>query len=79
MSISSHVLQVRPEDIENVRQQIEGLDGIEVHAATDQGRLVVTLDQPDEDKAAETLQQIQAMDGILSASLVYTHFELDPA
>ena len=79
MSISSLVLQARPEDSEELRRRIEVLDGVEVHAVTDQGRLVITVDQPDDGKAAETLQHLQTMDGILSASLVYNHFEQDPA
>jgi len=79
MSISGLVLQTRPEDTEGLRRRLDGLDGVEVHAVTDEGRLVVTVDQPDDGKAAETLQRLQAMDGILSASLVYNHLEQDPA
>ena len=79
MSISGLVLQTRPEDAEGLRRHLGGMDGVEVHTVTDEGRLVVTVDQPDDGKAAETLQRIQAMDGILSASLVYNNFEQDPA
>ena len=50
-------------------------DGIEIHAATDDGQLVVTLDQPDEGKAAETLFSLQNIDGVLNASLVFNYFE----
>ena len=79
MSISGLVLQTRPEDTEGLRRHLGGMDGVEVHAVTDEGRLVVTVDQPDDGKAAETLQRLQTMDGILSASLVYNNFEQDPA
>jgi periplasmic nitrate reductase NapD len=79
MSISGLVLQVRPKDTEGLRRRLEDLDGVEVHAITDEGRMVVTVDQPEDGKATETLQILQTMEGILSTSLVYNHLEQDPA
>ncbi|MDH5750201.1 MAG: chaperone NapD [Rhodospirillales bacterium] len=79
MSISGLVLHVRPEQAEEVRDKVSELDGVEVHAVTDEGRLVVTVDQPEDHKAADTFTAIQNMDGVLNTSLVYNYFEQDPA
>lgn len=75
MSISSLVIHTRPARTEAVARSIGDLDGAEIHATTDDGRLVVTLDEPDNAKATEAFIRIQDMDGVLSVSLVYNYFE----
>ena len=77
MSISSLVVHVRPYRARAVRDRLADLDGVEIHAATADGRLIVTVDQPDEPTATETLTAIDHMDGVLSAALVYSYFEDD--
>jgi len=79
VSISGLVIHTRPENTECAKSALAELDGIEIHATTLDGRLIVTLDQPDDAKAAETLSRLHELDGVLSASLVYNYFEQDPA
>lgn len=79
MSISGVVLHVRPGDIEPVSQCVTAMVGVEIHATTEDGRLVVTVDQADDRDASETLVALQNTDGVLSASLVYNYFEQDSA
>lgn len=75
MSISGLVVHALPERTEGVREQLVRLDGVEVHAISDDGRMVITVDVPDDHKAADTLMEMQKQDGVLSASLIYNHFE----
>ncbi len=65
----------RPEHMETVRTQLEAEDGIEVHAAKDDGHLVVTVEKEDQQQTGETLNRIQAMDHVITASMVYQYFD----
>ncbi len=75
MSISGLVILTRPIQTEAVVRKIGAVDGAEIHAATDDGRLVITLDEPDNAKASDAFVKIQDLDGVLSVSLVYNYFE----
>ena len=79
MSISSFVIHSQPNDIKGLSDKLSTMNGIEVHTITDEGRFVVTLDQPDDHRAADTFSELQNLDGILNISLVYNYFEQDPA
>ena len=37
--------------------------------------MVVTIDRPDDGAAVDTFSQFRRMEGVLSTSLVYSHFE----
>jgi nitrate reductase NapD len=75
MSISGLVIHTRPDATGTARAAIADLPGVEVHAATADGRLVVTIERADDGEAAETLSHFQTIDGVLSTSLVYSRFE----
>ena len=78
MSISSLIVHTRPGAADSVRDHLSCFDGVEVHAVTEDGRLVVTVDQPDDAKASETFLAFEALEGVLSTSLVFNYFEQDP-
>jgi len=75
MSISSLVVHAHPDSVEAVQKRLVAFEGVEIHAVSNDGKMVVTVDVPDERKAADTLLEMQKQDGILSASLIYNHFE----
>ncbi len=79
MSISSFVIHCQPDNISRLTENLAVMAGIEVHTITDEGRFVVTLDQPDDGKAANTFSQLQNLNGVLNISLVYNYFEQSPA
>ena len=79
MSISSLVIQTRPENVDNVQSALILMEGVEVHATTKSGRLVVTVDQPDNAKAADVFSSLTELDGVLNTSLIYNYFENDNA
>ena len=79
MSISGIVIYVQPDSVDAMSKQIAALGGVDIHAATDDGRLVATVDQPDDNKAADIFAELQNMDGVLNTALVYNYFESDPA
>ncbi|MCP5366502.1 MAG: chaperone NapD [Hyphomicrobiales bacterium] len=77
MSISGLVLHVRSDRTDAVRAEVAALPGVEVHAETGDGRLVVTVDEADNARASETLSRFSTIDGVLNTSLVYNYFEQD--
>ena len=79
MSISSFLIHTRPENVDNLQEALIAMEGVEVHATTENGRLVVTVDQPDNAKATDTFTSFTKMDGVLNTSLIYNYFENDDA
>jgi periplasmic nitrate reductase NapD len=65
----------QPEHIKAVQQQLEGEEGVEVHAATENGRLVVTVEKEDQQQTGDMLNRIQTLDHVISASMVYQYFD----
>ncbi len=73
MNISSLVVHVRPEQRSEVELTLQGWPGIEIHASTPEGRLVVTVDTDDE--STESFDRIGALPGVMSVAMVYHHLE----
>jgi periplasmic nitrate reductase NapD len=75
LHIAGIVVHVLPESVQQVMESIAGLSGVEIHASTRDGRLVVTLEAPSARAIAARMDDIQQLDAVLSASLVYQHNE----
>jgi nitrate reductase NapD len=73
VNISSLVVHVRPEQRSEVELTLQGWPGIEIHASTPEGRLVVTVDTDDE--STESFDRIGALPGVMSVAMVYHHLE----
>lgn len=77
MNICGILVHARPEGFEAVRGRLLGIPGVEIHGVSEEGRAVVTLEEDDEDRMAESMMAIQTLEGVLSASLIYHHREDD--
>ena len=71
LHIASLVVHVPPRRLESVGQTIAALPGALVHAASAQGKLVVTLEAASAEDMAQAVSRIQHIEGVLSAALVY--------
>jgi nitrate reductase NapD len=67
------LVHTRPSEVEAVRGRLVGMPGVEVHAATDEGRLVVTVEDTAASFAIDTLTNISQTAGVINASLVYQY------
>jgi nitrate reductase NapD len=74
MNIAGVVIHARPEKLAGVEAQLLKLPGVEVHATAEDGRMVVTVED-EESRLGDTVMAFQNVDGVLSASLIYHHFE----
>ncbi len=73
MNLASLVVHTRPGDREQIAGQLLGLPGVEIHAATDDGRLVVTVDNDASQATADTLQAIHETRGVISAAVTFQY------
>ncbi len=78
INISSLILGALPADAEQVRRQLQEIAGVEVHAVGDDGRMIVSIETPEERSTVDTFEAIRQLPGVLSASLVYHQYETDP-
>lgn len=75
MNITGILVHTRPDQTEAVRVRLEAMPGVEVHAVTPEGRLVVTVEKADDQEMAEALEGFALIPQIISTSLVYHHFD----
>jgi len=75
MNISGVLVHARPENAEAVKQGLLAFAGVEVHAVTDEGRLVVTLEDEDVGRMADTVVRFQDVAGVISVAMIYHHYE----
>ncbi len=78
MSICSLVVQARPENLASVSENISAMEGVEIHAGSEAGKLVVTIDHPRREVCSQTMMDMQNIPGVLSSSLIYEYFEENP-
>ena len=72
-TICGVLVHSRPENMDVVSERLTTLPGVEIHGNSDDGRLVVTVEGEDQGLTGDTVMQIQNVEGVVSASLVY-HF-----
>ena len=78
MNLSSVLVNARPQALHRLREGLSALRGVEVHAATEDGRLIVTIEGDSVQAIADLFAQINQQPGVLSAAMVYHQFEPDP-
>jgi periplasmic nitrate reductase NapD len=78
MNISSLIVDVRPEAMSAVRGALKTWPGVEIHAATSLGKLVVTVETETDAETTDTFARIGALDGVMSVALAYHQIEPEP-
>lgn len=80
MNISSLIVHAQPRHIAELQAQWRdphSWPGVEVHAATPDGRLVLTIEADSDGAASALFDRIRALPGVMSAALVFHQFEPD--
>lgn len=73
--IAGIMVYAHPAHLDTVRVAIEAMTGAEIHAISDAGKLVVTVEAPTSRAIAAQLTCLHQLEGVLSATLVYQHNE----
>lgn len=77
MNISGIVVHASPDKLDKVRALLESIPGVEVHAASAEGKMVVTIEKPGDREITDLFDEISKTSGVLSTAMVYHHFEPD--
>lgn len=78
MNISSAIVYSHPEQEATLRALLARLPGVEVHACTDDGKLVISMEADHAGAAADIYQTIERTPGVLSMALVFQQTESNP-
>ncbi len=73
--ISSLVVTAKPDFAPRVVKKITAMSIAEVAHSDSVGKIIVTLETPDESAIVQALTDIQLLEGVVNASLVYHHAE----
>lgn len=75
MNISGVLVKAYPEHLVSIEQALITMSGVEVHGNNEDGRIVITVEDKSANNISDTLTQIQAVPGVLSAAMIYHQFE----
>ena len=78
MNICGCLVHVLRDALREARAQMEALDGVEVHAETEDGRLVVVVEDTDTAFASDIIMSLHQIRGVVSLTINYHHFEEPP-
>ena len=73
MNIVSLVLRIRPESRQETEAALKALPGVESHRMSDDGRLIVTVEDAPGAAMSDTLIAIHRVPQVLAATLAYEH------
>ncbi len=76
MNIVSLVLRIHPEHRAGVEADLQPLPGLECHDMSPQGHLVVTVEDEDGARLADTLVAVHHIPRVLAVTLAYEHCDL---
>lgn len=77
MNITGVIVRAWPEHLAAVQAQLLDQPGVEVHAVTGDGRLVVTVEDANDHQLADRIMRFNDMQGVLSAAMIYHHYDSD--
>lgn len=78
LNISSAVVHAKPGTTEVVRALLMTIEGVEIHAISEDGKLIVTIEADGDRATADTYGSIGQMDNVMSVAMVYHQTESDP-
>lgn len=70
-NICGVLIHTRPERTPEVRAQLACVPGVEIHADSQDGRLVVTVEDTPDSWAGATIASFSDIPGVISTALVY--------
>ena len=73
MNISSAILHVVPARLAEAREDLLKLPGLEIHAESPEGKMVVVLEDDDLESAANKYVALHGMPGVASVAMVYQY------
>ena len=73
MNISSAILYIAPESLDEACAALLQLSGVEIHARSPEGKVVVTLEDDNINSAADKYVALHGVPGVASVAMVYQY------
>lgn len=73
MNISSAILHIAPAGLDAACQALLDLPGVEIHARSDEGKVVITIEDSDTHSATEIYAALHGIAGVASVAMVYQY------
>ncbi|MDR2838543.1 MAG: chaperone NapD [Azonexus sp.] len=73
MNISSAILYIAPARLDEACALLVAMPGVEIHARSDEGKVVVTIENDDTNAAAECYAALHGVPGVASVAMVYQY------
>ena len=70
-NICSVLVHAKQDMMDSVKQTLEKQQGVEVHGESDNGRLIVTVEDDNRKAIGERIMNFYEIDGVSSASMIY--------
>jgi nitrate reductase NapD len=74
-NICGILVHVRVDKLATARQAMTAIPGVEINQCTDDGRMIVIVEDTADEWAGQILTRFPTIEGVLSTSLVYHHCE----
>jgi nitrate reductase NapD len=71
MNVCSLIVHTKPESSGVVQTRLEAFPGVEVHGGGEEGKLIVTVEDAEEDSVADTMMAFNNVEGVISSTLIY--------
>ena len=73
MNISSAIMHIAPARLEEACAALDQMPGVEIHARTPEGKVVITLEDDDTNAAADSYVALHGLPGVASVAMVYQY------
>jgi nitrate reductase NapD len=71
LHIASFIVHCWPDQLEAIKAQVDGADGLETGAESPEGKLIVIAEGPHQSRLLETVELLESQPGVLECILVY--------
>ncbi|OGB34115.1 MAG: hypothetical protein A3F78_16705 [Burkholderiales bacterium RIFCSPLOWO2_12_FULL_61_40] len=78
MNISSAIVYAKSTQEQILRAHLSQMEGVEIHASTDDGKLIVTIESDSDRTAVDTYEAIERIDSVLSVAMIFQQTESNP-
>ena len=73
MNISSAIVHIVPARLDEACSVLSEMPGVEIHARSPEGKVVVTIEDDDTDSAAKSYVALHGVPGVAAVAMVYQY------
>ena len=78
LNISSAIVYAKPGQVAAARVGLLQVPGVEVHAETDDGKMVVSIESDNDRSAVDVYGAIERIESVLSVAMIFQQTESHP-